>query len=353
MQRIVFASAIAATAFAAVPADQREQLTAVMKTWVDEFGSDASLLPHGASLDNVDDILSRLYATQNTIASLSKQNPDAKFGVGPFSLFSSAEFAEHVGKSFKHGAPKRVLRRENDSVDWESLPSSPAASPVDWTQSKCVNQIKNQGNCGSCWAFSAAGVIESAHCIATGTLLDIAEQQAVSCEVEDGQGGCEGGWPADSIDWMVKTGMCLTKDYPYTSGTTGQNGVCKTSCAKQTFNLDGSVELKGEAGLTTGIQTQPISVAVEAGNDVWQHYKGGVVSKCPGAQSDHAVIAVGIDSENGKDYYKIRNSWGAKWGEAGYIRLQRGVGGKGMCNVGEYPYYPKIKGTPAPTKPAC
>ncbi|OQS04738.1 cysteine protease family C01A, partial [Thraustotheca clavata] len=226
------------------------------------------------------------------------------------------------------------------------LAAANADGEVDWTTSKCVNAVKNQGQCGSCWAFSGTGTVESAHCIATGTLLNLSDQQVTSCAKAAGN-GCDGGLEDKAITWIHDNGgLCLEKDYPYTSGSSGQTGSCQSSCSKQKLSIGATVNIKGEGALETALNTQPISVAVEAGNDVWQYYKGGVVTHCPGAQSDHAVIAVGYGSENGKNFFKIRNSWGANWGEKGYIRLQRGVGGKGMCNVAEEPAYPKISVSP-------
>ncbi|KAF0691470.1 hypothetical protein As57867_017259, partial [Aphanomyces stellatus] len=98
----------------------------------------------------------------------------------------------------------------------------------------------------------------------------------------------------------------------------------------------------------TVLNTQPATVVVEAGNSVWRNYKSGIVSQCPGSQSDHAVIAVGYGSKNG-DFFKIKNSWGAQWGDNGYIYLKRGGGGKGMCNVVEGISYPELSGSPKPT----
>ncbi|KAF0715200.1 hypothetical protein As57867_002650, partial [Aphanomyces stellatus] len=209
--------------------------------------------------------------------------------------------------------------------------------------SKCVSPVRNQGQCGSCWAFSAAGVAESANCLVTGQLLDLSVQQVVSCSTNGGSEGCNGGWPWYAIDYTAN-GLCLAKDWPY-SATTGS---CNVQCTKQKLAIGTSVRVSGEDALATAITNQPVSVTVEAGNAAWQNYRGGVVTQCPGAQSDHAVIAVGYDSQS----YKIRNSWGASWGEAGYIRLQRGVGGVGTCNVVDGVSFPQISlnpTTPTPT----
>ncbi|KAF0711142.1 hypothetical protein As57867_005360, partial [Aphanomyces stellatus] len=134
-------------------------------------------------------------------------------------------------------------------------------------------------------------------------------------------------------------------DWPYTSGDSGVTGSCNNNCAKKKLAIGKAVSVHGETALVTTLNTQPAAVIVEAGNSVWQNYQGGIITQCPGARSDHAVIAVGYDGES----YKVRNSWGASWGEAGYIRLQRNAGGKGMCNVVSDIEFPQLGSTPATT----
>ncbi|RHY22217.1 hypothetical protein DYB32_009565, partial [Aphanomyces invadans] len=119
-------------------------------------------------------------------------------------------------------------------------------------------------------------------------------------------------------------------------------------CTKQQLSIGETVRVKGEAALDAVLNTQPPSVLVEAGNSVWMNYEGGVITHCPGSYSDHAVVAVGYDEGS----YKLRNSWGADWGEAGHIRVKRGVSGKGTCNVAEDVVFPKIEGSTPTTSPS-
>ncbi|KAF0685480.1 hypothetical protein As57867_022568, partial [Aphanomyces stellatus] len=201
---------------------------------------------------------------------------------------------------------------------------------------KCNPPVKNQGQCGSCWAFSTVGTVEAAHCLTSGEVVDLSEQQVVSCSTNGGSMGCNGGFPPSAIDWMQQ-GVCLQKDWPYA----GQTGSCNKNCQKKKLSIGKTVQTSGESSLQSALTKQPVTVVVEAGNAVWRNYKGGVVTQCPGSHSDHAVIAVGFGSSTGQ-YFKIKNSWGAQWGENGYIYLQRGVGGKGMCNVAEGVSYPQL-----------
>ncbi|OQR83453.1 cysteine protease family C01A, partial [Thraustotheca clavata] len=152
----------------------------------------------------------------------------------------------------------------------------------------------------------------------------------------------------------TKNGICLGKDYPYTSGKAGLNGECQSTCKKQKLAIDKYSWAVGEDKLEKALNTQPVIASVEAGNYAWMFYKSGVVMACPGNDYDHSALVVGYGSEIGVNFFKLRNSWGLNWGDKGYIKLLRGVGDIGTCRVAEYPLYPKIVGTPAPTtKPAC
>ncbi|ETW06564.1 hypothetical protein H310_02781 [Aphanomyces invadans] len=230
-----------------------------------------------------------------------------------------------------------------------SVRGSVKAASVDWATGNCVNPVRNQGQCRSCWAFSAVGAAETAHCIVTKDLLDLSEQQVTSCSTESGSDGCNGGWPFAAMTYVSTTGLCLERDYPYTSGSTSVTGSCSSDlCTKQQLSIGETVRVKGEAALDAVLNTQPPSVLVEAGNYVWMNYEGGVITHCPGSYSDHAVVAVGYDEGS----YKLRNSWGAAWGEAGHIRVKRGVSGKGACNVAEDVVFPKIEGSTPTTSPS-
>ncbi|EQC32683.1 hypothetical protein SDRG_09657 [Saprolegnia diclina VS20] len=269
---IIFATIMAATtnANAKLTPAERKELTADLKQWQTLFGDSAQrngFVPEGLSLDTPnDELLVRMKAAKQRVPELAKENPDASFThLSPLALLTKDEFKHYVMKSFKRG--KRALRA--DKVDWASVGAASASGGVDWTKdSKCVNPVKNQGNCGSCWAFSATGTVESAHCIATGTLLDLSDQQTTSC-AKNGNLGCEGGLEDRAITWIHDNGgICLSKDYPYTSGKSGQTGSCKSSCTKQKLAIGATVNIKGEGPLETALKTQPVSVAVEAGNQV-------------------------------------------------------------------------------------
>jgi len=263
-------------------------------------------------------------------------------------MMTNEEFATYVKGSFAKGQPKRKLRADvNNSVNEAA---NIMADDVDWTTSGCVGPVRDQGQCGSCWAFASVASSESANCLANGhNLVTFSPQQVTSCCTTGGNQGCDGGYPDKAIDWISQNGLCTDSSYPYTSGSSGQTGTCKKTCTPQKLPFVSSVDVSsGESNLQTALQKQPITVVVTAGNNAWKQYGGGVLSSCPQAQSDHAVFAVGYGTST-SPYFKIRNSWGTSWGENGYIYLKRGVGGTGTCNVAEAPTYPQISGTTTPT----
>ncbi|KAF0715821.1 Aste57867_3190 [Aphanomyces stellatus] len=330
---------------------QRLVLQAELNQWKASFGAEASamgLMPlqEGLNTDEVvSDELQRFLDTKFDVEAASLSNPDAQFHTDhPFALLTNDEFARLVQVSFNQSAS--ALRGAlGAAFDDTSPPRAPRASSADWSTHKCNPPIRNQGQCGSCWAFSTVGTVEAAHCLGAGELLDLSEQQIVSCSTNGGSMGCSGGWPAAAMDWM-KDGACLESAWPYTSGKSGQTGSCSTQCQKSKLSVGPTVKVSGEAKLQSALDMQPVSVLVEAGNSVWRNYKSGVVSQCPGARSDHAVIAVAFDDAS----FKIKNSWGTSWGDKGYITLKRtGGAGKGMCNVAESVVYPTLTGHVTPT----
>merc|ERR1719169_386920 len=201
------------------------------------------------------------------------------------------------------------------------LPSS-----VDWSTKGAVTPIKNQGQCGSCWSFSATGSLEGAWEIATGKLVSISEQQLVDCSKAEGNQGCQGGLMDDAFKYMEQNGMCTEGSYPYTA----KNGQCHASgCTigvpKGSVTGYKDVSHDDENALMEAVSKGPVSIAIEADKSVFQLYKTGVLSSAQcGDQLDHGVLAVGYGELNGQKYWKVKNSWGASWGMEGYVLLARG-----------------------------
>jgi len=213
-----------------------------------------------------------------------------------------------------------------ETVSDEAVANVP--NDVDWRSKGIVNAVKNQGQCGSCWAFSATAAVEGFHAQKTGKLLSLSEQQIVDCCHDQGSSGCNGGQETAAVAWVGKQGgQCLGSDYPYTA----RAGTCKTTCAK-TGKCSGAKRITGENALITAIDSTVVTVAVCASGSQWQSYKTGVMDFACGKQLNHAILAVGY----APNYYIVRNSWGASWGQQGYVMMVRG---KNLCGIASEPSY--------------
>merc|ERR1719454_1890916 len=220
--------------------------------------------------------------------------------------------------------PDRIDHRETDGV---------------------VTDVKDQGSCGSCWAFSATETLESHLAIATGEAAPkLSPQQIVSCSPNPqhcgGTGGCQGSTQPLAFNYTKTAGITLDSNYPYRGAT----GKCDESKITPVAMNDGFVQLttNNYTELVSAIATKgPISISVAAGGLGWQLYGGGIFSKtgllgCSYVM-DHAVQAVGYGADGDKMYWIVRNSWGSSWGESGYIRLQRFGDGKEPCGDDKKP----------------
>merc|ERR550534_2917030 len=246
-------------------------------------------------------------------------------GITKFADLTEKEFLEFVGSvEFKHVS--------GETFDASVHPQN--ADSVDWVEEGAVTPVKNQGSCGSCWAFSTTGSLEGQNFIKNKVLTSFSEQELVECSKDEGNLGCEGGLMDYGFTYVESKGICKESDYPYK----GVDGTCQT-CTAALASISGYEDVKNEDDLETAVSNVgPVSVAVDA-NIKWQLYTGGVMSKefCNPKKLDHGVLAVGYD--NNDMYWKVKNSWGESWGESGYIRLAKG---SDTCGIAQQPSYPTL-----------
>lgn len=247
--------------------------------------------------------------------------------INEFADLTADEFSS-MFKGYKP-RPKQKFSTKNMHVADGSV-----AASIDWRTQGAVTPVKDQGQCGSCWAFSTTGSVESATFLATGKLESLSEQQLVDCAGSEGNLGCNGGLMDDAFEYIIKNGgLAKESDYSYT----GRDGRCNTAVrSESTISSYKDVKEGSEADLMSAANVGPVSIAVDAGLN-WQLYGGGIMKGCNGKQLDHGVLLVGYGTENNDDYWIVKNSWGQSWGERGYIRLLRNMDACGLADSASYP----------------
>jgi len=265
-------------------------------------------------------------------------------GINEFADLTHAEFKAYL-TGYNHRNNEYI--RSKNQPPASMLKNVQLPAEVDWRDASknpknvvAVNPIKNQGQCGSCWAFSATGAIEGAHAIATGSLVSLSEQQLVDCAGSYGNSGCEGGLMDQAFEYVIAqgtSGQDTEDSYPYQAvdgqcqATNGQTGA--------TISAYHDIPPNNEPAIQQAIAANgPVSIAIEADQMSFQFYSGGVFDDAScGTNLDHGVLIVGYGVDGGKQYFNVRNSWGTSWGEQGYIRLAMG---KNTCGLATVPSFP-------------
>jgi len=286
----------------------------------------------------------------NFIELINAQNLSYTLGHNQFSGMDAEEYRVYLSYTNE----EKPLRARGYSLGYYA--ANPPPKSVDWIAAGAVTNVKDQGQCGSCWSFSTTGALEGAYFNKFKKLVSFSEQNLVDCDTLKNGGrdhGCKGGLMDNAFQWIEKNlGLCSESAYPYVSGQTKEAGTCKTTCT----NIEGSqivdfidVPPSSDNDMMMALTKNPVSVAIQADQREFQLYQSGVFTGMCGANLDHGVLAVGYGNLNGVDYYLVKNSWSYSWGQDGYILLGRGKNpdtgalyndGAGQCGMllqGSYP----------------
>ncbi|CDW78651.1 cathepsin l [Stylonychia lemnae] len=290
---------------------------------------------HGKSYATKEEYELRLKQYRTSMSLINSHNSNN--AGGSFHLKPN-KFADYTPQEYKKLLGFRPVAKTQKTLSAQ-VNASDIPDSIDWRTKGAVNAVKDQGQCGSCWAFSTVGALEGRNFIKTGKLFSLSEQQLVDC-ARDGSAGCEGGDMGSAMDYIAKNPLETEANYPYAA----VDQTCQADPKKEIVTDLGHNDItpNSVAALKAAIAQGPVSVAIEADTFTFQFYSGGVLnsSGC-GTNLDHGVVAVGYGKENNQEYYIVRNSWGPSWGESGYIRIAA-VEGAGICGIQMQPVAPKL-----------
>jgi len=290
--------------------------------------------------------VTRRAAWEANIDIIRKHNLEADLGLHTYTLGMN-KYGDLTNEEFNRqmNTFNANLRKEDSTLDRHTF-RAPAnfelPDSVDWRTKGYVTPIKDQAQCGSCWAFSATGSLEGQHFAKTGQLVSLSEQNLVDCSQKQGNMGCNGGLMDYAFQYIkVNMGIDTEASYQYQARTLQCRFNPNTVGATDTGFTD--IPSRDENSLQSAIATVgPISVAIDAAHSSFQLYRSGVYNEpaCSQTQLDHGVLAVGYDSQNGQDYYIVKNSWGTSWGNQGFIYMSRNK--NNQCGISTMSSYPLV-----------
>ncbi|KAH0454864.1 hypothetical protein IEQ34_016788 [Dendrobium chrysotoxum] len=255
------------------------------------------------------------------IESFNARKHEYWLGPNQFTDLTNEEFNAIYLSGYKRSTSSRATPRnfwyENVSV---------AATNLDWRSKGAVTPIKDQGQCGACWAFSSVAATEGINQIKNGKLISLSEQELIDCDVNGQNQGCNGGLMDDAFKFIIDNGGINTEiNYPYKAADGSCNSNKESNSAVKISGFE-DVPSNSEASLLKAVSIQPVSVALDGGDPNFQHYAGGIFTGPCDTELDHAVTAIGYGiNTDGTKYWLLKNSWGTSWGDHGYIKMQRDI----------------------------
>jgi cathepsin L len=299
---------------------------------------------HEKQYSSVAEETNRRNIWEANVAKIRQHNLEADLGMHTYTLGMN-RYGDLTNEEFKKQMNGFKASTETSTFDRHTfLAPSNVVIPatVDWRKEGYVTPIKDQGQCGSCWAFSATGSLEGQTFAKTKTLPSLSEQNLVDCSGKFGNMGCNGGLMDSAFQYIKSNkGIDTEASYPYEA----VDGKCRFKKADVGATDTGFVDIKAqnETDLQAAIATVgPISVAIDASHSSFQLYKSGIYNEpdCSATQLDHGVLAVGYDASGSQEYYIVKNSWGTSWGSEGYIWMSRNK--QNQCGIATMASYPLV-----------
>ncbi|XP_031102140.1 cysteine protease XCP1-like [Ipomoea triloba] len=309
-----------------------DKLINLFESWIEK---------HGKMYESIEEKVQRFEIFKENLEHINERNKNVKnywLGLNEFADLRHEEFKQKYLGLKNKGEKTEASSSSEEEFSYRDFVEVPKS--VDWRKKGAVTPVKNQGSCGSCWAFSTVAAVEGINQIVTGNLTSLSEQELIDCDTTFNN-GCNGGLMDYAFQFIISNGgLHKEDDYPYLM----EEGTCDEKRGEsESVTIDGyrDVPRNDELSLLKALANQPLSVAIEASGRDFQFYSGGVFDGHCGTELDHGVAAVGYGSTKGMDYIIVKNSWGPKWGEKGFIRMKRNTGkSEGLCGINKMASYP-------------